>query len=282
VTRAEALKSASTRLQKAGVDQASDDARRLLLHALDISHASLIAAPDTELTELQIAQFERLIARREQREPLSQILGKVGFWTLELAVSRDVLTPRSDTERLVELAIQSVSDKKAPLRILDIGTGSGAITLALLSELPNATAVATDKSEAALTLAQQNAKSCCLSDRCTFIHTSWSDGIDGPFDLVVSNPPYIATEMINSLDPEVREYEPSLALDGGETGLEPYRILLPQLSGLLKSGGQAFFEIGYDQGDAILALANELQLDNARIERDLAGHDRVLCASLTK
>ena len=270
------LKTATQRLAAAGIEDARDEARALLRHALGLDAAGILARGAEALSEEEAARFDALIVRRAAREPLSQIIGSVGFWTLDLIVTRDVLTPRSDTETVVEAALACLPDRAAPWRILDIATGSGAIALALLSELPNATAIATDISAAALEIAKANAARNGLSGRIAFHQTSWADGLDGPFDLLVSNPPYIAPDVIDTLAPEVRDFEPRLALDGGKDGLEPYPHLIAEARRLLAPGAGAFFEIGHDQGKAALALAQAAGVTAPRILADLAGRDRVL------
>ncbi len=272
------LNAATARLEAAGIEDAREDARALLRHALGLDAAGLIARGQAPLSEEEAGRFEAFIARRAAREPLSQIIGSVGFWSLDLIVTRDVLTPRSDTETLVRAALETVGDRSAPARILDIATGSGAIALALLSELPNATAIATDISAAALKIAKANAARNQLEGRIAFTLTSWADGIEGPFDLVVSNPPYIDPRVIETLEPEVRDFEPRLALNGGEGGLAPYPHLLAEARRLLRPGGAALFEIGHDQGEAALALARAAGLAQARILADLSGRARVLIA----
>lgn len=273
------LSAATARLAAAGIEDARDEARRLFRHALGLDAAGMLSRGAEALSEEEAARFEALIARREAREPLSQIIGSVGFWTLDLIVTRDVLTPRPDTETVVEAALGALPDRSAQWRILDIATGSGAIALALLSELPNAHAIATDISVPALEIAKANAVRNGLSGRISFRETRWADGIDGPFDLLVSNPPYIAPEVIDTLEPEVRSFEPRLALDGGEGGLAPYPHLLAEARRLLVPGGAAVFEIGHDQGKAALALARAAGAGDARILPDLAGRDRVLMLS---
>lgn len=271
------LKAATARLAAAGIEDAREDARALLRHALGLDAAGMIArGVAAPLSEEEAARFEALIIRREAREPLSQIIGSVGFWTLDLLVTREVLTPRSDTETLVRAALARITDRSAPLKILDVATGSGAIALALLSELPNARAIATDISAAALEIAKANAARNQLSGRIAFLETGWADGIEGPFDLLVANPPYIAPEVIATLEPEVRDFEPLLALDGGKGGLAPYPHLLNEARRLLNPGGHAFLEIGHDQGAPALELARAAGFRRARILADLAGHDRVL------
>lgn len=278
MTRAAALRRAAERLAAAGIEDAREEARRLLAAAGPLSSAQLITGLDDVQPGDEAERFAAFVDRRAAREPLSHILGTVGFWTLELEVSPDVLTPRPDTETIVEAALEAVSDRSAPLRLLDIGTGSGAIVLALLSELPNATGVATDISPAALAVARRNAERNGLRDRISFKQTSWADGVEGPFDLVVSNPPYIASAVIETLEPEVKDHEPRLALDGGPDGLAPYPHLLAEAKRLLRPRGMAVFEIGFDQGAAALALAREAGVVDAGLRQDLAGRDRALVA----
>ncbi|KPP81627.1 MAG: release factor glutamine methyltransferase HemK [Oceanicaulis sp. HLUCCA04] len=270
------VKAAAARLADAGIDDAQDDARRLLRHALGLDAAGMVARGQAPLSDEEAARFEALIARRALREPLSHIIGMQPFWTFELEVSRDVLTPRSDTETLVRAALGALANHDAGVRILDIATGSGAIALALLSELPDASAVATDISPPALEIARSNADRLGLAGRIAFHETSWADGLEGPFDLIVSNPPYIDSAVIPTLEPEVSEFEPLLALNGGEGGLAPYPHLLEEARRLLTPGGHVFFEIGHDQGAAVCELARMRGFDGPRIIADLAGHGRVL------
>ena len=277
MTRAEALRTAAERLAAAGIEDARAEARLLLEATSELSPAALIAAMADAAPVSETSRFAALIERRAAREPLSHILGAVGFWTLELEVTPDVLTPRPDTETVVEAALDAVKERTAPLCILDVGTGSGAILLALLSELPNATGLATDVSPAALAVARRNAERNAMSARAAFMETSWADGVDGPFDLVVSNPPYIASTVIETLEPEVKDHEPRRALDGGADGLDPYPHLLAEAKRLLKPGGTAVFEIGHDQGEAAIALARGAGA-GAALRQDLAGRDRVVVA----
>lgn len=275
-TRAALLKRVRERLEAAGIEDAGFEARQLVMHGLGLSRTELSAYCDIPVTDLDLGALEAVLVRREAREPLSQILGTQPFWTLDLKVTRDVLTPRADTETIVEATLDAVADRSAPVRMLDIATGSGAIALALLSELANAQAVATDISAGALAVARENALRHALQDRVSFHQTSWTDGVEGGFDLVVSNPPYIASAVIDSLDPEVREFEPRLALDGGRDGLDPYPHLFAESRRLLKPGGTGVFEIGYDQGEAVLALAREAGTSHAQLRADLGGRDRAV------
>ncbi|MEO1040543.1 MAG: peptide chain release factor N(5)-glutamine methyltransferase [Pseudomonadota bacterium] len=276
-TRREQVAKAAARLREAGIEAAGEEARRLARHAWSMSAADWLIRQD-EAAQADDG-FEALIARRARREPLSQLIGLQAFWTLELEVTGDVLTPRSDTETLVETALCDIKDKAAPLRILDIATGSGAILLALLDSLPNASGIGTDLSAPALAVAGRNAQRCGLAGRARFVRCEWADAVEGRFDILVCNPPYIASTVIDTLDPEVSAFEPRLALDGGPDGLHPYRRLLGEARALLRPGGQALFEIGFDQGEAVLQLARRAGLDRARIVKDLGGRDRVLVFS---
>lgn len=254
---------------------AKHEARFILRHFdLDPEIDFSVLVDDKAVSAIMSAAHRRL-----GREPLSQILGTQPFWTLELKVTPDVLTPRSDTETLVEAVLKDTPDRQADLRILDIGTGSGAIVLALLSELPHARGIATDISPAALDVARENAERCGLTDRIEFIETRWADGVTGPFDIVVSNPPYIAPDVIETLEPEVRDHEPRLALDGGATGLEAYPHVFGASLTLLKPGGRVAVEIGYDQAEPVTDLARSKGLETITVKTDLAGHDRVIMAS---
>ncbi len=247
------------RLQAAGIDEASQDLRHIILSAKDAD------------------AVEAMVARRAAREPLSHILGDKPFWTLDLKVTPDVLTPRADTETLVEAVLKRIEDKQAVLRIADFGTGSGAILLALLSELPNATGLGIDISESALAVASENARRNDLASRAEFRVGNWADGItDERFDIVVSNPPYIVSDVLETLEPEVKDFEPHAALDGGADGLDAYRLLFPEFFRILKYGGLAAVEIGYDQSDPMIALAARAGFAAPKLEKDLGGHDRVI------
>jgi release factor glutamine methyltransferase len=272
-----ARRALTKRLQDAGIQSADLDARYLLSAVLANGDRAQWLDPERCLEETQAAQLQDLCARRESREPLSQILGSWGFWTLDLAVTKDVLTPRPETERLIELALQSFD--KSPAQILDLGTGSGAIMLALLSERPEAKGIAVDRSAKALDIARTNAAALGLDPRLQFIQGDWDTAlVHAPFDLVVSNPPYIPHAEIAGLDPEVRNFEPMLALDGGVDGLDAYRALLALMPVYLKPGGFFAFEIGADQGLALTALAQKTEsLKEISLFQDLAGRDRVLC-----
>lgn len=278
VTRRQWLRETETLLLQAGIKEARTDARFLLKASLNLSDTDLMVRSETVLDNDQSDRLDQALSRRVNREPLSHILGTQPFWTLEMKVTPDVLTPRADTETVVEAVLNSISDRQSDLQILDIGTGSGAILLALISELAQAQGIGTDKSAPALEVACQNAVLHNLSDSVRFIETDWAEGIMGPFDIIVSNPPYIASDVIHTLDPEVKDHEPHLALDGGRDGLDAYRILLDAVPDMLKSGGLVAFEIGYDQGHTVLEMARDVGLTGVECIKDLAGQDRCIRA----
>jgi release factor glutamine methyltransferase len=221
--------------------------------------------------------------RRLAGEPVSRIAGHRGFWTLDLMVTPDTLDPRPDTETVVEAArdmILATRAKDAPLRILDLGTGTGAILLALLAEFPDAEGLGVDISEEALLVAQDNAQRTGLAERASFRQGDWSADIAGPFDLIVSNPPYIPSADILTLDPEVRDHDPHLALDGGQDGLACYRRILAEIPALLAPDGFAVLEFGHGQGASVLRLAEAARLALVEFRNDLNGIER--CVILNK
>ena len=267
------LEEATRRLAEAGVENPRIDARLLLAHVLGISRdQTLTATPTPE----QAAEFAGLVARRAQREPFAYITGRKEFWSLDFAVGPGVLIPRPDTETLIEEALRLVPDRNAPLRIADLGTGSGAILVAALKEFPNASGIGFEASQAAYAYAHANAAR-LIGSRAQIRQSSW-DQAQGPFDLVFSNPPYIPAREIESLEPDVVRFEPRQALDGGADGLEAYRGLAVLLPGLLKPGGHSLLEIGLGQESALGTLFKGLEL--LRIVPDLAGIAR--CVILRK
>ncbi|MBJ6124109.1 peptide chain release factor N(5)-glutamine methyltransferase [Microvirga splendida] len=275
-TRAEALKELRRTLTEAGFDTAALDARLLLLTVLGISATDLITWPDTPLTSEQADTLAAFMNRRLAHEPVARIVGEREFWGLPFRLSPETLVPRPDTETLVETVLALLPDRQAPLKVVDFGTGSGCILVALLHELPNATGLGVDLSFGALVTARANAIGNRVGSRCHFALSRWADAIAGRFDLIVSNPPYIASGVIPTLDQEVREHDPRLALDGGSDGLEPYRILLGEAERLLAPGGLLALEIGYDQAEDLESLAGSHGLEVLRIAHDLSGNPRCI------
>jgi release factor glutamine methyltransferase len=272
----QAWKGARARLEAAGLAGPVIDARLLVEAAADATRMDIVTDPYRALTPEQEATLEDYLGRRERREPVSHILGRKGFWKIMLNVTPDVLTPRPDTETVVEYALREFPEH-APWRVLDLGVGSGAILLALLAERPAAKGLGVDVSEEALAVARDNAAALGLAGRVALLRGDWTAGLDsGSFDLVVSNPPYIADHVIPSLEPEVRDHEPHLALSGGADGLDHYRILAPEILRVLKPGGRFAVEIGYDQKAAVEALFTEAGAVFVETIRDLADRDRVV------
>jgi release factor glutamine methyltransferase len=276
LTLVKAWTAAKTRLAAAGVDGPVIDARLLVEAAADASRADIITDPHRRLTDAQSAALEEFIRRREAREPVSQILGRKGFWKIMLRVTADVLTPRPDTETVVELVLRDLPQDRAA-SILDLGVGSGAILLAILAERPAAKGLGVDVSEAALAVARENAADLGLERRVALLRGDWTRGLGAAsFDLVVANPPYIPSADIDGLEPEVRDHEPRLALDGGVDGLDAYRLLAPEILRVLKPGGRFAVEIGYDQSAAVEALFRQAGAVLVATHKDLANRDRVV------
>ncbi len=272
----QAWKDAQGQLKAAGVDSPAIDARLLLEAAAGVTRVDVVTDPYRELTAEAVLTLENYVQRRARREPVARILGRKGFWKIMLSVSPHVLTPRPDTETVVELALKAFPEG-APFSVLDIGTGSGAILLAIVAERPAAKGLGVDISEEALAVARENAANLGLEGRAAFMRTSWGSGLaDESFDLIVSNPPYIRTAEIDELEPEVREHEPRLALDGGPDGLEAYRILAPEILRLLKPGGVFAVEIGWDQAEPVRALMEDAALQQVAVIKDLGDRNRVV------
>ena len=254
-TIASALAAARRRFQAAGIDSAALDARLLLCKAAGLDMTALIAGDRDTLAVETIAAFDALCDRRARHEPVARILGTKEFWGLSLAVNTATLVPRPETEILVDAAVDLVGKPAdRPLRICDLGTGSGAILIALLSELDQATGVGIDISQPALDMAEANARRHGVADRVGFIHGDFSMPLDETFDMVVANPPYIPHGDLAGLQQDVRHHDPAMALDGGPDGLAAFRVIAARLPTLLKPGGTVFVEVGAGQGDSVAAL----------------------------
>jgi release factor glutamine methyltransferase len=268
-----ALGLAIPRLTAAGVENPARDARLLLAFALGLPPDRLTLALNAPLPPGAAARFEAAVTARAARQPVSQIIGCRLFWGRWFRVTPDVLDPRPETETLVEAALREPFQ-----RVLDLGTGSGAILLSLLADRPQATGLGTDLSTAALAVAQANAAALGLADRAHFRQADWLDGVTGRFDLVVANPPYIAEAEMAALAPEVREWEPHLALTPGGDGLEACRAILRGVGAVLAPQGRLLLEIGAGQGVAVAALCRAAGLAGVDVLPDLAGRDRVVSA----
>lgn len=272
-----ARRALAARLKAAAIDSADLDARLLAGAALHLDLTGLVTSASRLLTAADATRLEALAARRLKGEPVARILGQKEFWGLPLKLSAATLEPRPDTETVVEFALEIVGKTTPRLRIADIGTGTGAILLALLSEWPDAFGVGTDISLAALSTARANAATLGLGGRAAFIACNYLAALSGPFDLVVSNPPYIRSADIAGLAIEVREHDPLGALDGGRDGLDAYRALIPQAASCLAPGGALIVEGGKDQDGPIGALmtASGLTL-HGPAKADLAGIPRAI------
>ena len=283
VSLAEALRLTAHCFRNAGIEEPEADARVLIGRALGLDRAKLIAQDTRALQADEIDAIAKLAARRLAREPVARILGEKEFWSLPLAVTPDVLVPRPETETVVELALERLARdgrRTANLRILDIGTGSGALLLALLSELPDAIGTGTDISARALATARANAVRNGLAARCQFIACDIAAGVNERYDVIVSNPPYIQTSEIAVLAPEVRDHDPRIALDGGHDGLDAYRAIAGEARRLLAPGGWLIVELGAGEEPLVRELFIQAGLVVNAVRADLAGIPRALAATM--
>ena len=276
MTRADALAFVRQTFDAVGLDTPDLDARLLLSEALQIDAVEITVRPDVPLGACGAERLAAFACRRLAREPVGRILGRREFWGLAFELSPDTLEPRVDTETVVETSLSLVPDRQAPLRILDLGTGSGCLLVALLHELPHATGVGLDRSPGALATARRNAARNGVVDRALFVASDWTAALRGRFDLVVANPPYIPSPDLAGLAPEVRLYDPAAALDGGGDGLAAYRIIFAGIRDLLARGGMLTVEIGSTQEQGIEKLARANGLEMVKVAQDLAGHPRAL------
>ena len=272
VTVAQALRAAAVRLTEAGVPDAARDARLLMAEALRVSPDRLTPMASDILPGEAGDRLEPMIASRAGRHPVSHILGRRAFWGRDFTVTPDVLDPRPETEILIERALAGPARR----RLLDLGTGSGAILVTLLAEWPEARGIGTDMSDAALTVAAGNARRHGVEGRADFRRADWFDGIDGQFDLIVSNPPYIPQADLGGLAPEVRLHEPAMALSPGPEGLEACRRIADGLARALAPSGRALIEIGAGQGEAARAVFASAGIGPVVLHPDFDGRDRVV------
>jgi release factor glutamine methyltransferase len=258
------------------VESPTIDARLLLEAAGPVSRADILSDPHRALEADAEARLEAFVVRRERREPVSQILGRKGFWTLMLNVGPQVLSPRPETETILDVVLPAFPPERA-FSVLDLGVGSGAILLSILAERPKAKGLGVDVSEEALAIARDNAAQLGLERRTALLRSDWTAGLaDASFDLVVANPPYIPTADIETLEPEVRNHEPRLALDGGPDGLDAYRLLAPEITRVLRPGGMFAVEIGIGQAQEVTALFQAAGAEALAVHNDLATHPRVV------
>ena len=269
-----AIDHAAERLSAAGFEEPRRQARRLLAAALGLSPTEVFAYPERRLDEPQQARIAQTLERVLAREPLGRIIGLREFWGLEFQLSADTLEPRPETETVVEAVLRRLSDRGQACRFLDLGTGSGCILLALLTEYPAATGLGVDIAPGAISTACGNAARLGLRDRAGFAVGNWAQAVAGRFDAVIANPPYIPARDIPGLPPEVRDHDPRRALDGGADGLAAYRTIAPDLSRLLARAGFFACEIGSTQANAVSAILVEAGLRTDGVAFDLAGLPR--------
>ncbi len=271
-----ALAWATSRLRDAGIDEPRLDATLLLCAAQGIGRTALISAPEAPLAADEAAAFAAMVARRAAHEPVSRILGHREFWSLDFRLSAATLDPRPDSEILVEAVLDRLDDRARPWRLVDLGTGSGCLLLTLLHELPQARGLGIDRAPGAVAMAAENAAMLGLAGRAAFREGDWLAGVTETFDVVLSNPPYIASAEIATLAPEVRLHDPQGALDGGADGLDAYRALLPQAAARLAPGGLCAVEIGHDQAAAVTTMMQAAGFVVEPVLTDLGGRDRVV------
>lgn len=278
-TLSEFMAAANDTLSAASIENPETDIRLLVQHALQISHAKFVSSLNRVLTDAEVKTLDGMIARRAQREPVSRIIGTRGFWKSEFKLSRQTLDPRPDSETLIEAALK-YSDVP-PATILDLGTGTGCLLLSLLQEYPKASGLGIDISEEAAATARENAAALNLADRASFLAIDWNDWqASAPFDLVISNPPYIAPDEMAGLEPEVTKYDPVTALVGGDDGLECYRSIAALLPRALKRGGLVVLEIGHMQAEAVKSILALSDIAVIQTLTDLGGSDRAVVARM--
>ena len=277
----DALAAVRLRLADAAIDYAGLEARLMLADILGCDVAMIVGHPEKPMTEFQMAALDANVRRRRRGEPLAYILGRREFWSLTLAVNEHTLVPRPDTETLVEVALSRLGDRPG-LRLLDLGTGSGCLLLALLMELPKAWGLGVDIDPDALDVARSNARRLGLEARATFVCGDWAEALSGRLDLVVTNPPYVSDAEWAGLEVGVRDFEPALALRAGADGLAAYRRIIPRLPDLLAPGGLALAEMGGASASALPSLVLQSGLEVVEIGHDLGGRPRCVAISATK
>jgi release factor glutamine methyltransferase len=280
-TVAAARRALASAFRAGSIETPELDARLIVGHALGLDHTAIVAADQRQISDDEAQRIADYAARRLAHEPVARIRGRKEFWSLDLRITPDVLVPRPETETLVEAALTAIGKPRRmdALRVADLGTGSGALLLALLHELPRATGVATDRSLAAIDIARANALAHGVASRAAFIACDYGDALGGDFDLIVTNPPYICAHDIGKLAPEVRDFDPRLALDGGPDGLDAYRAIAADATRLLRPDGLIIVECGFGQADSIAMLFINAGLSVPRpAAPDLSGFPRALVA----
>ena len=272
----ELYKNSSKELEQNGILTSKLDVKILLSYLLNIDSKELIMYFNQHIEQKFINSFNQLLKRRLNREPIANIVNKKSFWSYDFFVNENVLTPRNDSEILIEAVLSNYDDMNEELNILDLGTGSGCLILSLLKIYKNASGLAVDISDKALKVAKQNAKNLKV-ENIQFLKNNWNDNIEERFDIIISNPPYIPTKEIKELEPEVNKFNPLLALDGGEDGLNCYRYLANSLAKNLKENTKIFLEIGKNQEKDVEKIFDERSYKLLQMYKDLAEINRILC-----
>lgn len=269
-------KDAALRLKKVGVKTSLLDSRLLLQHVLKITYEDLLVSAKRLVTDEENERFEKLLSRRLLREPISKILQYKDFWKCRFKTTTATLDPRPETETLIESVLAEYVDKNRELKILDLGTGTGCLLITLLKEYPNAKGLGVDASMEALKVAGENAAALEVTERANFVKGNWLKGVEGQFDIIVSNPPYIKTKQINHLSEEVRLFDPLSALDGGEEGLDCYKEITENLSKVMDKHAKVFFEIGKWQENDVTNIIKNNGFEINEVRKDILGIPRII------
>jgi release factor glutamine methyltransferase len=266
--------------EDAGIVQPRLEAEILLAHALDVDRLHLYLAPDKPLTSDERVRYRTVVQQRRSGTPLQHVIGEVGFYGLRFRVDRETLIPRAETEELLDHVLKRAS-RDREMRCLDLGTGTGVIAVCMARYLPQAHVTAVDISPAALHVARHNAALNQVEDRIEFIESDWFNRVEGSFDFIASNPPYIRTDDVGGLPKEIREHEPLVALDGGADGLERIRAIVSQIMHHLRPAGTVLMEVGHDQGARVKTMLEDVGLVYVEVERDMAGKERFISGRRT-
>lgn len=262
------------------------DARLIFLQATKITDLEFAANPQATISPEQIDLIETLLRRRAKGEPVSRLLGEREFYSLPFKITDATLDPRPDSETLIDVALEQMNalpaDDGVSRRVLDLGTGSGCLLISLLSQMPGWSGEGVDINPAAVAVARDNAKHLGLENRTVFYQSTWFDKVSGSFDMIISNPPYIPTRNIEALSPDVRLYDPLVALDGGSDGMDAYRDIIAQAEKYLSAQGQIIFEIGFDQANSVKKILGEHNFTTIAVEKDLQGNDRIIVSRIAE
>ncbi len=283
VSAGEAVRAATAELRRVGIGEAATlEARLLVAHALGVPKEAVLGHPEQGFDAPATKRLRGLLHRRLRREPISHLLESREFWSLPFRVTPATFDPRPDSETLIAAVLDHCPDREATLRMLDLGTGSGCLLLALLSEFPHATGLGIDLSGSALSVAKSNASALGFQRRARFLRGDWGQAINEKFDLIVSNPPYVPGPEIDRLQPEIALYESRLALEGGVDGLACYRKLVPDLFRLLRPSGAVFLEVGDGQAETVVHILTQFGLEATKVQKDFCGVSRCVAGRLQK